>query len=114
MDYFDLIEHRLTFSGIPMAAVWLLISRWYISRQRGALLPVSGGASGTEWPAHFNDEFNKAFADARANAEKYGAKAGNQTMLGIPILKTTMENREVASRVTQIMMNWAAMVEIAR
>lgn len=71
-----------------------------------SLLPVSGGPGGFTWPQELGDEVGKVFDAARENARKSGAKAGNETLLQVPIAKASLENPEVAARLVQMILNY--------
>ena len=71
-----------------------------------ALIPLSSGPSGFDWPAEPGEEVGKVFGAARENAQKSGARAGNEILLQVPILKADMENPDVATRLAPIILNY--------
>ena len=71
-----------------------------------SLIPVSSGANGFVWPPELFDEVGRVFSAAQENARKFGARAGNETFLQIPILKATLENQNAAPRIVQLILNY--------
>jgi 3-oxoadipate enol-lactonase len=71
-----------------------------------SLLPVSGGPSGFAWPQELSDEVDQVFSAARENAQKSGAKAGNETLLQVPIVKASLENPDVVPRLVQLLLDY--------
>lgn len=104
LDYLGIAQaHILGHSdGCPIAVDFALT---YPDLTR-SLFPVSGGPSGFIWPPELGEEIGKVFNAAHETAQKLGAKAGNEVLMQIPIIKTSLENLEAARRMKQLFENY--------